>query len=202
MATLAFDSKEEYLTSFKRELETRGDRALSALAIQRAYDDAEEKFEILMGRGRTPTAVAETLGSPAERAEVVIAARLLKFRPGSETGPGLVTYLRVIRAVAIVAPVNLLIAMLPALAVLAMIGSAFVASVFAFGYGLRSFVSFLLVHRAGSVIESFAVAFQFVGVLAAVVFTATVVLYVFHGSMYLVWRWIRWNVNFLFQEDA
>lgn len=202
MGRLEFDSKEDYLKAFRTELEARGELALSASAIRRALDDADERFDILLGRGRTPTAVAEALGRPSERAEVVIATRLLRLRPGSDTGPGLVTYLRVIRALAIAAPVNLLMTLLPPFVLLTAIAAALGACAFVFAIGTQAAVSFFSAAASRTFVEITAVGFQLLGSLAGVVFVTTCVLFVLRGAMIVVWRWAKWNVGFLFEENT
>lgn len=171
MTSLEFNSKEEYLVAFRSELESRGELALSASAIQRALDDAEDEFDTLLGRGRTPRAVAEALGRPSRRAEIMIATRLLRLRPGSATGPELVTYLRVIRALAIAAPLILLSTLILPIILIASVVVAIGTCALEFGLGVEVGLATL------------------------------VVLYVLRGGvMIVVWRWARWNVGRILQR--
>lgn len=196
-----FDSKDDYLSDFRRELETRGRDALSASAIERALDDASEKFEMLLGRGRTPSAVVDILGAPHERAEVTIATRLLKLRPGSEGGPRLVTYLRVIRALAIVAPVNLFLAALPPLALFIFFGVGLFACAAGVAIALISLVTFEANANGVALAERISVGAHFFGWAAVGVFAGCLAIYALRAAMFLVWKWSRWNVNFI-NEDV
>lgn len=200
MAIRDFDSKDEYLSEFRAALVSRGAEALSEAAIRRALEDAEEKFEMLLGRGKTPTAISDILGDPADRAEVVIAMRLLRLRPGSETGPRLIIYLRVLRTLAIVAPVNMVMAAFPPLVVLFCIAVGFAVCFDGLIVALVSLVSFEVSSGPFSSSERLAVGFHFLGVALAVIFFACLLTYFTRGVMFLVWRWMKWNVNFLSEE--
>ncbi|MEK7357032.1 MAG: DUF1700 domain-containing protein [Bdellovibrionota bacterium] len=197
-----YASKEDYLAAFRSELEARGSEALSSSFIERALDDVEEKFETLLGRGRTPTAIAETLGSPKDRAEVVIAMRLLRLQPGSEHGPELITYLRVIRSLAIVAPVNLILALVPAFAVVAAIASGFVGCAWVFLLVMTSAFAFFTSARGLEYVVHVVLAAQFIGLAAGAVFVGCVLVHFLKFGSFVWWKWIRWNVNFLMREVA
>lgn len=195
-----YASKEDYLRRLEAELASRGAEALSPSAVLRALDEADDAFETLQGRGKTPTSIAETLGSPKDRAEIVVARRLLRLRPGSESGPEYVTYLRVIRSLAIVSPLNLIVALVPVLLFVVLPLAFIVGCGIVVVMAVASMIAFFAnVGGVGS-ITTFQIAIQFVGLVAGGIFFALFGWDLVSGAESLSWRWMRWNVTYLMRE--